>query len=282
MKRRKSKTTRAVPKVFIIAMIVFAAGTIFFGWKVADHLIDAHRSQDFWDDLRKTAIITSEATGEEMRDGVTLELDEGNGDGVPALIDFTRIHALSEDAAAWIYSPGTIINYMVARGEDNEYYLHHLVNGAYANGGTPFMDYRCAADFSDWNTVIYGHNMNNGTMFAELTNYSDQAYFEEHPVMYLYVPGKRYKLELIAGYTAKAADRIYSVPITKEERDELLSYAEEKSTFDSGISAGAEEKLVTLSTCSDASGVARYVVIARIAEIRSFEEGKTALRSPEQ
>ena len=262
---KHSKKAGNFSKVIWIPIVLFSAGVIFFGWKIADYLIDAQKSQNFWNELQETAAVIPESG--ETGQGMDLShWDWETGDGIPALLDFDRISAISEDAAAWIYAPGTILNYAVAQGKDNEYYLRHLLNGAYANCGTPFIDYRSSSDFFDWNTVIYGHNMNNGTMFAELVNYGDQAFYEEHPVMYLYVPGKRYTLELVAGYPAAADDRVYSVPITREQRDELLAYALERTTFDSGIAAGGEDRLVTLSTCSDANGDARYVVIARIAE----------------
>ena len=103
-------------------------------------------------------------------------------------------------------------------------------------------------------------------MFAEIVNYRNPAYYEEHPVMYLYLPGKRYKLELIAGYTTSVEDKIFSAPATKEERDEILNHADRVSSFISGITAGGEDKLVTLSTCSYAYDDARYVVIGRIVE----------------
>ena len=69
---------------------------------------------------------------------------------------------------AWLYAPSSGINYVVAQAEDNDYYLHRLLNGTEAKAGTLFMDYQNHSDFSDWNTMIYGHHIKNGTMFASL------------------------------------------------------------------------------------------------------------------
>jgi len=77
---------------------------------------------------------------------------------------------------AWLYAPGSGINYVVAQAEDNDYYLHRLLNGTEAKAGTLFMDYQNHSDFSDWNTMIYGHHMKNGTMFASLVKYQDQEF----------------------------------------------------------------------------------------------------------
>ena len=167
---------------------------------------------------------------------------------------------------AWLYAPGTGINYVVAQAGDNDYYLHRLLNGAEAKAGTLFMDYQNHSDFSDWNTMIYGHHMKNGTMFASLVKYQDQEYYERHPVMYLYTPGQRMKLEILAGYTTDIEDSVYTIPTTKEGRDELVKHVLQKSNFTSKALVTGEDKLVTLSTCTYEYEDARFVVIGKIAE----------------
>ena len=84
------------------------------------------------------------------------------------------------DSVAWLYIPGTNIDYPVMQSEDNEYYAHRAADGSYLYAGSLFMDYRCSSDFSDFNSVIYGHNMGNGTMFADIPNYENEEYFMEH------------------------------------------------------------------------------------------------------
>ena len=270
---KNSGTNRAGLFLGLLFTALFGAAALICAWKVADYLIDARRSLEYWDELRDSVIImhTGEGTrqpenspaadtGESAAEGA--EADDPN---VPAAVDFDALREISADAVAWLYAPGTGINYVVAQSGDNAYYLHRLLDGRSAAGGTLFADYRCAADFSDWNTVIYGHQMKNRTMFGTLQEYRDPAYYEEHPVMYLYVPGRRYKLELIAAYTTDVNDTVYAVPASKAERDALLAEAERKSSFRSGATVGEEDRLVTLSTCSYDYSSARYVVIARIA-----------------
>ena len=165
-----------------------------------------------------------------------------------------------------MYAPGGGINYVVAQAGDNDYYLHRLLNGAEAKAGTLFMDYQNHSDFSDWNTIIYGHHMKNGTMFASLVKYQNQEYYDKHPVMYLYTPGRRMKLEILAGYTTNVEDSVYTIPTTKEGRDELVKHVLQKSNFTSEVSVTGEDKLVTLSTCTYEYEDARFVVIGKIAE----------------
>lgn len=255
-----------VQLLLIIVMIILI-------WKIGSYLADADRSRDFFKDLGESVIIMEKpqedetASKQENTENSTENGTENRAEmEIPAAIDFDRLYEVSEDAVAWLYAPNGAINYVVAQAEDNDYYLHRLLNGEETNGGTLFADFRNSAGFSDWNTVIYGHNMKNGTMFASLLDYRNPDYYEEHPAMYLYTPGHRYRLELIAGYTTNVSDLIYSVPATKEERDEILEHAYKVSSFVSGIIAGAEDKLVTLSTCSYDYDDARYVVIGRLVE----------------
>lgn len=264
MKRREKKASRAGSAVLLLAMLVFAAGTVFFGWKAINYFIDSNKSKSYWAEVQRSAILLS--TAEQSVSTAEPGKEPEEPDGVPTAIDFGALHAISEDVVAWITVPGTNINYLVAQSKDNDYYLRRLLDGSYANGGTLFMDYRCDPDLSDWNTVIYGHHMKDGSMFGALVDYSEQAFYNEHPVMYLYVPGKRYKLEPVAGCYVEADDEIYDLPVSRERRDELLAQAVENSTFVSGVTADTWDRLVTLSTCSDAAGSSRYVVLARIAE----------------
>ena len=93
--------------------------------------------------------------------------------------------AACKDVVAWIDCEDTLINDPIVQNGDNNYYLRRLLNGQYNLSGTLFIDYRNQADFSDWNTIIYGHNMNNDTMFGILPDYRKQELFDPHPVMYL-------------------------------------------------------------------------------------------------
>ena len=82
----------------------------------------------------------------------------------------------------WIYSSDTTINYPVVQGSDNAYYLKHLADGTENRNGCPFLDVQNRPDFTDDNSIIYGHHMQNGTMFADISWYEDQNYYNEHPV----------------------------------------------------------------------------------------------------
>lgn len=264
MKKKKQISNHKDPRevFYLIVQIFLLVVMLVLIWKIGTYAVDMFKSADFSKKLEESVLIMEE---ESENDITETEPDTEKID-IPAAIDFDSLHAVSEDAVAWLFDPGVTINYAVAQAEDNDYYLYRLLNGSEAKGGTLFVDCRNSSDFSDWNTVIYGHNMKNGTMFASLLDYRSPGYYEEHPVMYLYTPGHRYRLELVAGYTTNVNDLIYSIPATKEERDEILEHAYKVSSFISDITVTDEDKLVTLSTCSYEYDDARYVVIGRLVE----------------
>ena len=85
-----------------------------------------------------------------------------------------QLSAEHSDAVGWLYIPGTNMNYPILQAEDNQYYAHRAADGSYLYAGSLFMDYRCSSDFSDFNSVIYGHNMGNASMFADIPNYENE------------------------------------------------------------------------------------------------------------
>ena len=149
-------------------------------------------------------------------------------------VDFTALAAVNPDVTAWLYGPDTGISYPVVQGTDNDYYLDHLLDGTANSAGCLFVDTSCRPDFSGRNTVIYGHRMKNGTMFAALGNYQEQVYYDESAWMLDFSDEQAYLA--------------------------WLEEVGEKSAFSSKVSPRAEDRVVTLSTCSYEFENARFVL----------------------
>jgi sortase B len=175
-------------------------------------------------------------------------------------VDFDAMLAVNQDIKAWLYNPDSKINYPVVQSADNDYYLHRMLNGEYNANGTIFMDYTAAPDFSGQNTLIYGHNMRSGYMFGELTNYKKQAYYDEHPFMYLLTPSQDYRLELIAGAVVDDDDELYTGELTEGILSRLIS----ASRFAGSYTVSDTGNFVTLSTCSYEYENARFVVVGQL------------------
>lgn len=180
----------------------------------------------------------------------------------PIQVDFEALLAENPDVVGWLYCPDTKINYPVVQAEDNEYYLHRLLDGRGNSRGTLFMDYQNEADLSHWNSVIYGHNMKNKTMFGSLTGYKQQAYYDAHPEMYFLTPERDYLIKLVAGFVTRADADVFNIfDPDEEKREEMLNSWLEKSSFVSENEPDPDDRFITLSTCSYEFSNARYVVI---------------------
>lgn len=177
-------------------------------------------------------------------------------------VDYEPLLALNSDVVGWIYMEDSPINYPLLQGKDNEQYVKKLADGSYNSAGSIFMDYRNEPDLSDRHTVIYGHRMNNGSMFGTIVNYKDQSYFESHPRCMLLTPRGNYTVEFFAGYVAELNDQAWKLEFgSDEEFAEWIEEAAEKSTFESFISPTANDRIVTLSTCTRDNGYTRYVLL---------------------
>ena len=176
-------------------------------------------------------------------------------------IDFGTLQTINPDGGAWLYCPGTAIDYPVIWAPDYYYYLHHLPDGTPNSNGSLFIDYNNASDFSDKLTVIYGHNMKSGQMFGSLTKYKKQSYFNQHPYMYLYTGGGSYRIDLLYGCVVGAGEWRERAFMYEVNLNALLAYAAQNTTFKSGTQYAETDRIVAMSTCSYEFGDARYVVI---------------------
>ncbi len=179
-------------------------------------------------------------------------------------VDFAGLTAKYPDVVGYIYSAYTGINYPIVQSSSNDYYLTHDLDGKENNNGSIFMEHLCSSDFSDQNTIIYGHNMKSGLMFAHLTNYKNQSYYNAHPYFYIYTPTQNYKLNLYAGFVCEHDDEVYALSLSQSQLEAMAA----KSTFKSNIGTPTG-KVVTLSTCSYEFDDARYVVVGELVPINS-------------
>ena len=175
----------------------------------------------------------------------------------PITVDFSALREFNPDVIGWIYCPDTPINYPVLQGKTNDTYLRHGLDGSYLISGAIFIDSKNSPDFTDANTVIYGHNMKDDSMFSCLENWADQAWYAEHPEIWLLTPERDYRIDLISGHLTDARSDCYQTVIL--DRDGYVSQALSQSDFGYSHSI-IKGKLVLLSTCANESDQARYVL----------------------
>lgn len=262
---------------------VFAAVFLFSAYKIISYYAGNKESEDFNNELIEQFTVDVDDSGEDVGEGDGGEAEAGQGntpaapeksgggymkvDGETRRIDFDSLMKVNADATAWIYCPGTVINYAVATSHDNADYLHTLLNGKQNAGGTLFIDCRNSADFSDNNTVIYGHNMKNGSMFGTLQRYKKQSYYKEHPLMYIYTPSVNYRVEIFAAFVGDSGMDIYNVPSSENARAAYLDYALRHSFIKTDVSVEAEDDIVTLSTCTSGGETERFIVMGKLVPL---------------
>lgn len=182
---------------------------------------------------------------------------------------YYRLHSVSDllsmnnECFGWISISGTNINYPVMHTPSNpQKYLNRNFYGEYSYSGTPFLDARCSADST--NLIIYGHHMNNGTMFADLCNYTDYSYFTEHPTVVLETKDGVYAYSVFSVMKVKSDDDWYRFTTagTEKSYEKKKSYAKEKSIYDTGITPVYGQQILTLSTCYGYNQDDRILVLA--------------------
>lgn len=254
--RRRSVGWRIV---FWLALVVCLASLgvlayIFYGYWSA---------QKAYDNLAANAItVVQEAEAEEPLAGKTL------GD---MTIDWDYLRAINPDVVAWIYMPGTPINYPVVHGEDNDKYLHTDFNGAYVRGGAIFLDYNDTGTFADENNVIYGHHMQDGSMFAALSKqlvYEDE--FNAHRDIYVLTPDMNYKCQSFSVVLTDGWDLLVQTAFESQQaRSDYIKDKQDRSVVQpsEGMpNPDSISRLVTLSTCDYTQNNGRAVLFSRITD----------------
>lgn len=178
-------------------------------------------------------------------------------------MDFRALREVNSDVLGWIHIPYTQLSYPVVQGEDNEFYLDHTWKKTYSSVGSIFMEQYCSRDLSDFNTILYGHRMQDGSMFASLRFYNDHSYWKKYPWVYVWDENGGYIYEIFSAYEAGLTDPTYMLGMTgDEEKQTFLDFCISKSVIDTGITPTINDRILTLSTCTGRGHATRWVVQA--------------------
>ena len=183
-------------------------------------------------------------------------------------VNFTELLKKNPDTVGWIKVDGTKVNYPIVQAEDNDYYLSHAFNKRSNAGGWVFADYR--VDFKDFgrNTIIYGHNMNNKTMFGSIPNMLYSGYLNNSNNYYIKIstPTSNTVWKVFSVYTIEPEVYYLKTNFRTEPYDKFLSTIKGRSIYDFGIDVTTDDKILTLSTC-DNTGTKRVAVHAKMINI---------------
>ena len=178
-------------------------------------------------------------------------------------VDFEKLLEMNSDVVGWIrFDEPSEINYPVVQGRDNEEYLKRTFEANTNKLGTLFVDVNNPGDFSGRNTFIYGHNMKNGCMFAQLLKYKDDSFYKEHPYFYIYTPdGKVRTYEIFSAGVVKDTSDSYIMDYADDAAFQTyIDYIKQQSAYPTSTEVTTASKIVSLSTCTNVRDDERFLV----------------------
>lgn len=218
------------------------------------------------DSLEDDDMLLQSVTGRE----VVTAVENGREVTLPTMknpIDFNELIKVNPDIAGWLKIRALDISYPVVQGEDNDFYLHRTFEKEDNFAGCLFMNYENRKDFTDRNTVIYGHNMKNGSMFGKLKQFGDEEIFNKSKFFWIFTPDFIYQYRIFSAMVVNKVGLTYQIAFTEDEFRDFVNVAFENSQVDNtGVEVTGEDRVVTLSTCTG-DDATRFVVIGKLAQV---------------
>lgn len=265
--QKKNKT------LYVVLMIVFVIVFIVSSGIVVRNYLVQKRANAIYDQMVKDSTVDSVETSVKESD-----TDDNKEDDILAQLgitvpekdlDWEALYAQNEDIYAWIYIPNTQVDYPILQHPtDLDYYINYNIDGTKGYPGAICTQYYNGKEFKDPNTIVYGHNMKNGTMFNSLHNFEDELFFNENKYMYIYTPDVNYVYEIFAacsigdthlmkeydfwdvgGYNSFVSDITSTRGMTNQVRE--------------GTTANYGDYLLTLSTCISGQSNKRWIVVGK-------------------
>ena len=263
-------------KIFLIPIIVvLAAALVVSTIFISSYYSESKKQKSEYDEIAslvKAINPTKEVSDESETttgkgNSIPYATDDGTGDETDTL-SYTDLTLLNEDTVGWIRIDGTAVNYPVVQSKTSpNFYIHHNFYKQESVYGCPFVQDNCDVNKPSDNVVIYGHHMNDGSMFAALSNYQSYDYYTQHRYIQFDTLHENHKYEVVAAFDTKVGTgfRYYSFINASSENDfnTFVSKCKSLSFYDTGANVNFGDKLLTLSTCDNITNGGRIVVVAK-------------------
>lgn len=190
----------------------------------------------------------------------TKEIPENNKDISPEFqVDWNSLRTENPDIVGWIKMDPSV-NYPIVQTTDNKYYLKHGFRKSYNINGCIFMHSDNKSDWTDPNTIIYGHNMLNGSMFGNNKLYKSKEYTKKHPYFYIYTPDYKMIYKIFDVMTVNDASTPYQITMdTEEDFQKYIDTLEHLASYKMDVTVTTKDHIVTLSTCTN-HGKQRFLI----------------------
>lgn len=275
-------------KVWISICIIAAAGCLGSAGYAFYYKANESRGQAIYEELKDAKTDTALASAEDgIVEGISGQEhavsptaspkpEPSPTPTVPPLeipVNFEELQQENPDIYAWITVPGTAIDYPVLQSDtDDSFYIHHGADGSELFAGAIYSEMQNSRDFSDPNTVLYGHNMKDGSMFATLHQFRDRDFFDGNREILVYTSDHIYHYEIFAAYTYDDRHILNTFDFKNEAGyqqylDEIYNIRAMDAFFLDEPKATVKDKLLTLSTCVGNNASARYLVQGILTEV---------------
>lgn len=254
--------------MLVLVLLLSVVGLLFALCSLYDTKKEYQKGEDTYQHIQDDYVKIPE---EEPEDN--LKPPAGEKETPRLSINFEGLRSMNPDIIGWIDIPGAGISYPLVQGDDNSYYLTHMSSGEYGIHGSIFMDVHNKPDFSDGNTLIYGHNMKDGTMFAALAAYQDVALYSQYPYFYIYLPGYTLEYQIFSCYSGRIGGSGYTYAFGQEAIfKDFLENIKSYGAYETNVNVVTTDRIVTLSTCVNTDRNYRYLIHGK--EIHKMEEEK--------
>ena len=264
------KSTVMMLIAVILSVIAIASGIAFFS-----QMTDENKAEQTYENL--SSLVSSEVENE---DNITIEIEdevEQVYNGPTSYQKYLPIYEQNDDFIAWVKIKGTKIDYPVMQtAYDPNFYLKHAFDKSYSDYGVPYIQENCLIKTCD-NIVVYGHNMNNGSMFADLCKYEDEEFYKEHKYIQFdtLLDYGRYEIVVVFKTVAysDAGFKYYQFVNAEDKADfnEYIETCKSLQLYDTGVDTEYGDRLLTLSTCEYSQTDGRIVVVAKLVDNTPLE-----------
>lgn len=247
-----------VKKKIVIIQALLLLIFLICGGYTAKYFYDTHVSKEQYEELRQEVEDDMPAVGEKGG-------EEYAANGV--LKQYADLYQKNNDMVGWLKIMDTAVDYPVVQYTDNEFYLHRDFYKKNQFCGIPFLD--CDSHEESMNSIIYAHNMKNGTMFADVAKYKDRKFYDNHKKIFYDTLYERDAYEIIAVFKTTVGSKNefryqdYANMTTHKDFNEYVRRVKELSIYNIDKNATYGDKLITLSTCTQRASNNRIVVVAR-------------------
>ena len=263
----KKGKLRAFIIIVLVGIIVFSA------WNIIKIQMEYKEGNDLYENARKEFMTVPEEGSNEG----TISVSAGEEKEIPLdkRINFEKLKEVNDDIVGWINIPGTTVDYpLLMNVRSNDDYIYTTYDGKYSGFGSIFIDYRNLRGFVDENTVIYGHNMQNGAMFGQLMKFGKGDFADSNRYVYILTENGIDVYEVYSAYRTLANSSSYDFRFdTEKSYQNFLNMTVKNSVINNDVEISVNDRIITMSTCTDTEiTLNRFVVHAKYVETRTSQE----------